>query len=127
MAIKYILEKKRNPQDPAAAYYGARIHQAGKQSFNELVDDLASESSRYSSVVVAILFALDDIIRRHLIQGKIVKLGEFGSFYMTIHGKNAPSVEDWRGRYIRKASVRFCPGRGLKDALRKGEFERVER
>jgi predicted histone-like DNA-binding protein len=108
--IKYSVINKVNPQDVA----GVQKFYAVKQPQEELtLRDFGKRISRESTVsmmdTMAVLEGLLQIIPDEILQGKIIKLGDFGTFRTTLSVEGAATEEEFTAANIKKLNIRFRP------------------
>jgi len=125
MAVKYRLVQKINPQKPndPKKYYAAVVTR-GDVSLRELSKELSMISTVSIADVMATIEALLEIIPRHLMQGEIVRLGEFGSFSVTLSSGSAATAENFTAGLIKGLNLNFRPGKELDQALAAVSFEK---
>ena len=57
--------------------------------------------------------------------GKIVRLGDFGSFYITLQSDGADTADAFSTSMIKKVFLRFRPGKLIKNILKSVTFEKA--
>jgi len=107
-----------------------RKHYGVTQSAGEIgLMDLAKKISKSTTIgvpdVYAVIMALLIDIPENLLEGKIVKLGEFGTFRVTVSSDGADSAEEYSTTLIKKANLNFRPGKAINDALSSAVFKKV--
>ena len=117
--MKYRLIQKRNPQDPEVArkWYASPVN-AGTLTFQELAAEIAGRSSLTQGDVENVLRNLLEQLPVFLRIGMSVKLGDFGTFRMSLssEGVDAPEQFD-AASHVRRTRLIFTPGVLLKSAL----------
>ena len=117
--MKYRLIQKRNPQDPEGArkWYASPVN-AGTLTFQELAAEIAGRSSLTQGDVENVLRNLLEQLPVFLRIGMSVKLGDFGTFRMSLssEGVDAPEQFD-AASHVRRTRLIFPPGVLLKSAL----------
>jgi len=124
--IKYSLKERINPIDLTAQNKLYPI----KQSQEELtLRDFAKRISRESTVsmmdAMAVLEGLLQIIPDEIANGKIIKLGEFGTFRTTLSAEGVDTVEAFSVSKIKRLNVRFRPAREFRNLLANVKYEKV--
>ncbi len=66
------------------------------------------------------------LIPKHLADGKVLDLGEFGTFRLTIKTEVADTAEEVTVRSIKKVGVRFTPGAAFLKMLEEAKFVKTE-
>jgi len=124
--INYSVINRVNPQDVAAV----QKFYAVKQAQEELtLRDFGKRISRESTVsmmdTMAVLEGLLQIIPDELVNGKIIKLGDFGTFRTTLSVEGAVTAEEFTAANIKKLNVRFRPAREFVDLLAGVKYSKV--
>ncbi|MCB2379079.1 HU family DNA-binding protein [Hymenobacter sp. BT635] len=128
MPIEYTLVERGKPGAVASA--PKKIYANAKSSGETTVRDLAERISEISTVstvdVMAVLEALFQTVPRELTSGRIVRMGEFGSFRVTLRGEGAESVKAFDASLITDVNVSFSPGRLFDQAMQGAQLRRAE-
>ena len=82
------------------------------------LDHLAEKISRYSTLsrvdIVAVITALVDEVGEGISEGKIVRLGELGTFRLILNSEGVEDIEDFKPSMIKRTRVNFHPGQRIK-------------
>lgn len=82
------------------------------------LDNLADKISRYSTLsrvdIIAVITALVDEVGEGVAEGKIVRLGELGTFRLILNSDGVEDVKDFKPTMIKKTRVNFHPGQRIK-------------
>ncbi|MHB1147407.1 MAG: HU family DNA-binding protein [Lutibacter sp.] len=124
--IKYTLKERINPTDLTAPN---KLYPF-KQAQEELtLRDFAKRISRESTVsmmdTMAVQEGLLQIIPDEIINGKIIKLGDFGTFRTTLSSVGVATEEEFSPTKIKKLNIRFRPAREFRNLLASVRFEKV--
>lgn len=124
--IKYKTKEQVNPKDVTAP----RKFHAVKQTQDELtLRDFGKRISRESTVsmmdTMAVLEGLLQIIPDEILNGKIIKLGDFGTFRSTISSEGAETADEFHVSKIKGLNVRFRPAAEFKVLLAAVKYELV--
>lgn len=126
MAINYSLTQRVNLKDATAP---RKFYAIAKSNGEETVRQLASEISKRSGLssvdVFAVIEAFIDLIPEKVAEGKIVRLGDFGSFNVTISSEGAEKAEEFTSALIRGNSLNFRPGKLVQKVLDTIEYSKV--
>ena len=76
--------------------------------------------------VMAVLNDLIKVLKRHLEDGEIVRLGDFGTFQVSITGDGAETEEAFNSSLIKGGKILFRPGMDLKDMLLTLKYEKMK-
>ena len=119
MAVQYITVERGNPLDShAPKKFYAQAKSSGVVTLKKLGKEIAEASSTVSDTdVLAVLNDLTKFLRRHLENGEIVRLGDFGSFQITISSAGSETREKFNASLIHKPKATFRPGADLKEML----------
>ena len=126
MAINYVLMQRVNPKDVTAP---RKFYAVAKSTGEESTRQLATEISKRNGLSVADVFAtieaLIDLVPERLEQGKIVRLGEFGSFSTSLSSEGVEKQEDFVATNIKSNSVNFRPGKLVQKVLDTVDYTKV--
>ncbi|MFV0175767.1 HU family DNA-binding protein [Empedobacter falsenii] len=125
MAIKYNVIQKAYPGDSTGPkkFYANSIAD-GEISLRRLSKEIAQTSSVSESDVYASLIDLAKMLAKHLADGKIVRLGDFGSFQISISSEGADSISKVTSASIKNAKILFRPGIDLRETLATLKYEK---
>jgi predicted histone-like DNA-binding protein len=73
---------------------------------------------------MATLEALIQVLPSEIAEGKIVQLGEFGSFGITLQSEGAETEEAFTASNIKRFSIRFRPGKIFKNTLNNAGYKK---
>lgn len=110
---------KRNPKEPEAAprFYASAQHDASID-LNGLANSVASRCSLRRADVHGVLVALMDIIPDELATGKVISLGDLGSFYVNVKSEGAETRELLTPGMVKGMKIIYRPTKELKKKLR---------
>ena len=125
--IEFALHQKPNPRDLTAPrkYYAVSQYK-GNVSLREIATRIARESTVSLMDTLAVLEGLLQVMPEFLLDAKIIKLAEFGSFRLSISSGGSDTEEDFDTSLIRKAKVIFRPGQELKKLLSDVNYKKVD-
>lgn len=127
MPVKYSLAELRNPlrpEEPKMFY--AKAQADGVVTLNDIAEDVSYASSLTDGDVLNSLRGVIRCMRKHLANGRVVSLGELGSFQMQISSRGAYTKEEFNAANIKQAKFQFRPGTMLRDLQRNMSYERVD-
>ena len=126
MSVNYKLVERSNPRDlTLPKKYYASIINGDDVTFDELAALIAKVSNLNYGSVIGTLATLVEVIELQLIHGRQVKLSNLGTFYLSLSSEGAEVPGDFTRDLIKKASIRFRPGRRLKRVARNLDFQKV--
>jgi predicted histone-like DNA-binding protein len=124
--VTYSVVPRYNPADKEAApKYYARAQANGDISVREMSERIQQSCTVHKADVQAVLLALEDVIIDALKGGEIVRLGDLGTFQISLSGKGAETEDDYDVALIKKARINFRPGLGLRGFLSGLSYKKV--
>ena len=127
MAFKYKTVARKKPGDPASTpkYYPSPVY-SGNTTLRQLARKIAEISTVSSIDTLAVLEALLQLLPEELIEGKIVKLGDFGTFRLMLRGEGKEDESEVSASSVKKASVYFRPSAVFSDIATKIKYEKAK-
>lgn len=126
MAINYVMTQRVNPRDlTAPRKFYAIAKSSGEETVRQLATEISKRSGLSSSEVFAVLEAFIDLIPERIAEGKIVRLGDFGSFSLSISSEGVEKVEDFNSSMIKGNSLNFRPGKIVQKVLDTTEYQKL--
>jgi len=126
MPVKYTVSERGNPlqpQQPKKWYANAKS--AGDTTLRTLSKEIAARSTISPADTQAVLVALTEVLVEHLANGKIVRLGDFGAFQVSVGSHGAETEAKFNTSLIKTKKVAFRPGIDLKEMLNNLKFEKA--
>ena len=125
MAIKFKLIQKRDMKGGKKFY--PQVITNGNVTFTKLCQEIAEQSSLTDGDVKNCLDRLSYVLASHLSDGQNVSLGDLGSFGILAKGNGAASGADFKTtRDMRRPSVRYYPGKRIRDVQETATYLRVK-
>ena len=128
MAVTYVLTQKVNlghPEAPRKFYAQAKARK--ELTFRELSKEISEGSTTVSDTdVMAVLNDLTKILKRHLENGEMVRLGDFGTFQVALTSEGSETEEAFNSSLIKGGKILFRPGMDLKDMLATLRYEKMK-
>lgn len=126
MSVNYSVIQRIKPGDAAAPRkYYALAKSAGEVSLRELSDLIADISTVSSIDTLAVLEALISVIPGQLLEGRIVRLGDFGSFRLNLSSEGVENEADFNKSHIKGVKLNFRPGKLIQNALKSVDYKKV--
>lgn len=117
--VKYSVVEKKNLQDKdAAPKFYACAQSAGVQSLEDLSKVIEKNCTLTSTDIMAVLHAMDEVMRDQLSNGQIVRIGDFGYARLTLRSNGAESEDKFNSSFIKEARVLFTPSTNTRKALK---------
>ena len=125
-SVTYSVVPRRNPSEKGTPpKFYAQAQARGSISLREMSERIQATCTVHKSDVYAVLMALEDVVSEAIQNGEIVRLGELGTFQVSLSGKGAVTSEDYDTSLIRKARINFRPGLTLASMLSSLSFSKV--
>ena len=125
-SVTYSVVPRINPAKPQLPVLFYAMAQArGVADIRTLSDRINGMCTVTYTDVIAVLSALETIMAKCLLNGEIVRLGEFGSFQVSISSAGTQTREGFNATFIRSARFLFRPGVLLAAALKIIRYEQV--
>ena len=125
MAIPFKVLPKFNPADRSQPpkFYAQAVNK-GSTDLRNLSNKISLISTVSTIDTMATLEALIQVLPGELAEGKSVKLGDFGSFHVTLQSEGAENEEAFTSGNIKKFSIRFRPGKIVKNVLSNAGYKK---
>ena len=126
MAVKFTVNERLNPlqpQQPKKWYAIAKS--AGDTTLRTLGKEIAARSTVSPADTQAVLVALTEVLVEHLAEGRIVRLGDFGSLQIAISSSGAETEAKFNASYIKGNKVVFRPGIDLREMQNNLKYEKL--
>lgn len=123
MAVQLKAVQRVNPQDVSAPQkFYARAVGNGRTDLKRLAKLVAMQCTVNRADCLAVLAALEDNIIMELQDGRIVQLGELGTFQLGVSSIGSLTSEEVGSSSVKKARLNFRPGEELKKMLKNLSF-----
>jgi predicted histone-like DNA-binding protein len=121
--IKLKKIQRPNPQSPSDPHkFYVTTENNGDITLEEMSILISEKCTLTETDVVAALNALMLEMTTHLMDGKIVRFGTFGSFQLALSSSGVASEGEASRLQVKGTRVRFRPGRRIEDSLRNLKF-----
>lgn len=119
--LKRIARKNPMKPDEVARWYPVQ-NSTGMIDEDKVAELIADETTLNPVEALMAIRQLRKVAQRLLMDGHSVKLGNWGTFSVTLKTKGADKKEDVKVGNIEKVNVNFQAGEDLKTAMQKAEF-----
>ena len=89
---------------------------------NEVAMLIADETTLNPMEAAMAIRQLRKVVQRLLLDGKSVKLGDWGTFNITLNTEGAERKEDLTARNVKRVNINFQPADEMKAAMQKADF-----
>lgn len=128
MSIKFSIVERGRPGHPEAPRkYYPYIRSSSRVSVRELAEEASDMSTLTTADMMAAIEACLLLIPKHLAQGEVVELGDFGNFWLRFTADGVSAPEKVRGDLVKTLIPAFKPGKRFKKTLRTAKFEKSSR
>ena len=120
--IKFVIRAKKNPLKRDQVKFYPQMAPGVPVMLRTIVGRIEKRSGVSSASVKAVLDALQYEILQTLADGNSVRLGDLGSFRLTMHGEGASTAKEAKEKganLIKRVSVRFTKSSTMRLALDK--------
>lgn len=129
--LKYYSAPRKNPSNKQT-YYHAQLQPVTPVNLSTICNLIEKRSTVSSADAKAVLDALQFEIKEALMRGDSVRLGDLGSFRLTLGSRGVEKPEDLMTSHINAVRVRFTPSATLQKefalgANQKVTFQKVDR
>jgi len=121
--IKLKTVQRKNPLNKTAAEkYYVSTQSTGEVTLEQMSEMISEKCTLTETDVLAALTALTKEMTVHLMEGKIVRFGTFGSFQLGISSTGVETEAETSRSQVTSTRVKFRPGRRIEDSLLKIKY-----
>lgn len=115
--------QRRNPldEDAPAKWYPVQ-YTTKLVDETEVAELVADETTLNPMEALMAIRQLRKIVQRLLLDGKSVKLGNWGTFNVTLNTEGADTKEELTANNVKRVNINFQAGNDLKNAMQKADF-----
>ena len=126
MSIKYTVIERGEPGVTGGGNkkWYAQVQYDGEMTIDDLVNEIEKFSALSEADIRGVIIALENVIHKELVNGKIIRLDKLGSFYPSLSSRGADSEKDFTVSYIKGAKVNYRPGKRITDSLTTATFSK---
>ena len=126
MAIKFHAVQRKDPRDRTLpGKYYAEIVNRYEISFEQFLNEITDMSTVTVGDTYNVMQTSIHLMKKHLQEGRIVRLGDLGSFYLTISSDGKDAIDDVDAKSIVQANIRYRPSVKLKEILNRLSFQKT--
>lgn len=115
--------QRRNPLKPEEAMKWYPVQNTVKMvDESEVAELIADETTLNPMEAQMAIRQLRKIVQRLLLDGKSVKLGNWGSFNVSLNTEGAATKDELTARNVKSVNINFQAGEELKAAMQKADF-----
>lgn len=127
--MKYKIVKRGQPGIAGGGgpvKYYASPHYSGEIDLYLMGQELAKRTTVARVDAEAVLSGFADLILEQLSDGKIVRLGNLGTFRISLNSKGEDASQDVTSNSIKKSKVLFRPAKRFQENMARLTFEKVK-
>ena len=114
--MQYNIIERKKPGTQDFKYYGTVV--LGEPvGLRKIIAEIEEKCTLTQADIVAVLYALESAVSKHLLNGQSVRFGTLGSFRPTISSEGAESAATWEPRMIKRVRAVFTPSGQMKQNL----------
>ena len=127
MSVKYSVTARKDPRDQnSQPKYYVTIKSKGRTNHLAVAREISKMSTVTSVDTIAVLEAFMNVVPDLLADGKIVDLGDFGTFRVSVSSQGAETAEEVSSSSITEVRIIFAPGKRFKKLMSGTEFEKEQ-
>ncbi len=127
MSVKFSVTPRKDPRDQnSQPKYYATVRSNGRVDTHGIAKDINKMSTVSSVDTTAVLEAFMNVVPDQLADGKIVELGDFGTFRVSVSSEGAEQPDAVTTRSITDVRILFQPGKRFKKLINSTEFEKIQ-
>ena len=124
--VKYSVIPRINPRDrESEPKFYAQAKMSGEVSLREMCDRIQQSCTVTKADVHAVLVAMEDVFVDALKGGEIIRMGDLGTFRVSLSSKGSLTEKEYTSSLITKSRIIFRPGSVLSDALANLSFSKL--
>lgn len=124
--VKYSVIPRINPRDrESEPKFYAQVKMSGEVTLREMCDRIQQSCTVTKADVHAVLVAMEDVFVDALKGGEIIRLGDLGTFRVSLSSKGSLTEKEYTSSLITKSRIIFRPGSVLSDALANLSFSKL--
>lgn len=118
--------ERTNPSDTTAPkkFYACALP-SKELSTRDLAKEISFSTAISSVEVMAVLEAFTELLPKHLTDGRLLRLGDFGSMRLNLRSQGEDTAEDVKNHSILGTKLLFRPSKELSRRLAEVQFRKV--
>ncbi|MDL2223451.1 hypothetical protein LJB98_05070 [Bacteroidales bacterium OttesenSCG-928-M11] len=122
--MKYVVIPRKNPQNwSAAPLYYLTTRSLGVVKLEQITNEIALATSLTRGDVANTIQSLLDCIPKYMKMGYSVKLGEFGTYRLTLNSFGSEDPEDAKPTKVKRIGIGFYPSTQLRKDIQDTPLE----
>jgi predicted histone-like DNA-binding protein len=125
MSQKFRVIEHTMPGDPGKKMFYAMAVSGGESTMEDITNAIERRCTVSGADIRAVLYAIAEVTTEFLHSGMIVRIGELGSFRLSLSSEGRERPEEVNASIIRSASILFSPGLRIKRSLKSIKYEKL--
>jgi len=118
MAVKYaVVQQKYDITGKGVLKYFAKAQSTGEMDFSSICETISDRGTATKGDVMAAIDGCIYAMKSALKEGRIVRLGDFGSFQVGVSSEGTLTEKEFNSSKIKSAHILFRPGSDLTTML----------
>lgn len=127
MAAKFTVVERGNPSDPTKPKkFYAQIVGDGEISLKDLAKRAAQISTVSYTDTLAVITALMEVMPEEIANGRLIRLGDLGTLYLSNKSDGAETAEKVNSSLIKSVKVDFRPGADFRKLAKTLDFQKAK-
>lgn len=120
----FMMANTMRPDEPSKAYAKNQVNEVWTlEKFSKHIADHNGVYSR--GTVKGVISDMCECLVEQLLNGNKIKLGELGTFGISISSEGADSMDKFSAKNIKTVNIRFTPGDDFDNLISRAEFNPV--
>lgn len=125
MAIEYKVIPRSDPRDVSRKKYYASANITGNTTLKELCKEIEHMSTVNGADIHAVLYALTEIIPKHLANGKSISLGDLGTMRISIRSEGKEDERDVTHHAVKDSRIVFTASKEFSHILQTLKYKKI--
>ncbi|MGB0871111.1 MAG: HU family DNA-binding protein [Flavobacteriales bacterium] len=126
MSIHYKVIKKVTRTSPPQEKYYAFTKIKSDINLDQIAQRLSDGSTTRRADVYAVLIGMVDLMKKELADGKRIRLGELGSFSVSLKSEGCDLPEQVSRHHIKGYKLQYRPSKALKKSFNSLEYKKAK-
>lgn len=124
--LRYRVVPSKHPKTKTTIYYAREVPGTPIQ-LKEVCAKIVDRTALSSADVKSCVDALQAVVMDEVARGNSVRLGDLGSFRLSLSSASVADANDWTPLHIKGARVVFTASTTIKQVMRSLNYERVDK
>ena len=127
--IRYHLVQRKNLQKPedTPKWYAVAANDGKESTLRNFAEDISDYTALNTPDIMSAFEGLIKIMSKEISRGKLIRMGDLGTFRITLKSEGAEAPELFTNANIKTAYIRFIPGKLLRKSLKNADYAKIEK